>query len=66
MKKVKNYKEYIEKLGDAFGDIDKMPDNITIQAFIDRNDLYDDWQVVLSDVEQDIRILIVRIRRHCA
>lgn len=59
MKKVKNYKEYIKKLRDAFGDIDKMPDNITIQAFIDRNDLYDDWQIVLSDVEKDIRTKIL-------
>lgn len=59
MKKIKNYKEYIEKLRGEFGDIDKMPDNKTIQAFIDRNDLYDDWQIVLSDVEQDIRTKIL-------
>lgn len=59
MKKIKNYKVYLKKLKDTFGDIENLPDNKAIQAFIDRNNLYDDWQIVLADVEQDIRTTIL-------
>lgn len=48
MKKIKNYKVYLKKLKDTFGDIENLPDNKAIQAFIDRNNLYDDWQIVLE------------------
>ena len=37
-----------------------MPDQRDIQLFIDSNSLYDDWRILISDVSQDIRTLILK------
>lgn len=58
-KKVKNYKEYVKNLKDAFGDYAVMPAIRDIKAFIERYDLYNDWRIESSDVQKDIRTLII-------
>lgn len=60
MKKVKSYTEYIKLLKINFGGCEKMPEKKDIQTFIDSNSLYDDWSILVSDVTQDIRTLILK------
>lgn len=59
MKTVKSYTEYTKLLKAAFDGCEKMPEQRDIQHFIDSNSLYDDWRILVSDVSQDIRTLIL-------
>lgn len=60
MKTVKSYTEYTKLLKAAFDGCEKMPEQRDIQLFIDSNSLYDDWKILVSDVSQDIRTLILK------
>ena len=60
MKKVKSYTEYTKLLKDNFGVYEKMPEKKDIQSFIDSNSLYEDWNILASDVTQDIRTFILK------
>ena len=60
MKTVKNYAEYTKLLTAAFGESERMPEKRDIQYFIDSNSLYEDWRILVSDVSQDIRTLILK------
>ena len=59
MRTVKSYTEYTKLLKAAFDGCEKMPEQRDIQHFIDSNSLYDDWRILVSDVSQDIRTLIL-------
>jgi len=60
VKTVKSYTEYTKLLKITFGECEKMPEKKDVQSFIDSNSLYDDWSIVVSDVTQDIRTLILK------
>ena len=60
MKTVKSYTEYTKLLKATFGGCEKMPEQRDIQLFIDSNSLYDDWRILISDVSQDIRALVLK------
>ena len=60
MKTVKSYTEYTKLLKAAFDGCEKMPEQRDIQLFIDSNSLYDDWKILVADVCQDIRTLILK------
>ncbi len=60
MKTVKSYIEYAKLLKATFAGCEKMPEQGDIQLFIDSNSLYDDWRILVSDVSQDIRTLILK------
>ena len=60
MKTVKSYTEYTKLLKAAFDGCERMPEQRDIQLFIDSNSLYDDWRILISDVSQDIRTLILK------
>jgi len=60
VKTVKSYTEYTKLLKAAFDGCEKMPEQRDIQLFIDSNSLYDDWKILVSDVSQDIRTLILK------
>lgn len=58
-KKVESYEEYLNKLKETFKDFDKMPLEPDIQSFISCYDLYDDWEIDSSDIQQDLRDIIL-------
>ncbi len=60
MKTVKSYTEYTKLLKITFGECEKMPEKKNIQSFIDSNSLYEDWSILVPDVTQDIRTLILK------
>lgn len=57
--RVKNYDEYIRRLKQAFADMERMPSNVEIEAFISKYKLDLDWKIDVSDVRQDIITEIV-------
>ena len=59
MRTVKSYTEYTKLLRVSFDGCENMPEQRDIQHFIDSKSLYDDWKILVSDVSQDIRTLIL-------
>ena len=59
IKKVNNFKEYLEKLKKRFMFQETMPDSKDILDFIRFNNLSWDWSITLSDVKQDINTYIL-------
>lgn len=56
---VKNYTEYTNLLKATFDWCERMPAQRDIQHFIDSYSLYEDWRIIVSDVAQDIRAIIL-------
>lgn len=57
--KIYTYAEYLDKLEENFADLDVMPTNNQIEQFIGKYHLYEDWNIVVEDVEKDLQSIIL-------
>ena len=59
-KKINNYIEYQKRLKEFFGGIKEMPSSEEVQSFIDKYNLFIDWQIIILDVKKDISSLMLK------
>ena len=59
MSSVKSYNEYLEKLRGEFCGLTEMPSNDVLESFICDYNLYEDWDIVSSEVRSDIHTKIL-------
>lgn len=59
-KKINNYKEYKKRLKEFFQGINELPSSEEVQSFIDKYNLFIDWQIIIPDVEKDISFLMLK------
>ena len=51
---IKNYSEYLKTLQETYNGIEEIPSDEELQGFISDNNLFDDWNIVVSDVKLDV------------
>lgn len=59
-KKINNYIEYQKRLKEFFSGIKEMPSSEEVQSFIDKYNLFIDWQIIILDVKKDISSLMLK------
>lgn len=59
-KKINNYTEYKKRLEEFFHGIDEIPSDEKILSFIDKYDLYIDWEILICEVKKDISTLLLK------
>ena len=59
-KKINNYIEYQKRLKEFFSGIKEMPSSEEVQSFIDKYNLFIDWQIIIPDVKKDISSLMLK------
>ena len=59
-KKINNYIEYQKRLKEFFSGIMEMPSSEEVQSFIDKYNLFIDWQIIILDVKKDISSLMLK------
>mgnify|MGYP001659615289 CR=1 FL=1 len=59
-KKINNYIEYQNRLKEFFSGIKEMPSSEEVQSFIDKYNLFIDWQIIILDVKKDISSLMLK------
>lgn len=59
-KKINNYIEYQKRLKEFFSGIKEMPSSEEVQSFIDKYNLFIDWQIIIHDVKKDISSLMLK------
>lgn len=58
--KINNYIEYQKRLKEFFSGIKEMPSSEEVQSFIDKYNLFIDWQIIILDVKKDISSLMLK------
>ena len=59
-KKINNYIEYQKRLKEFYSGIKEMPSSEEVQSFIDKYNLFIDWQIIILDVKKDISSLMLK------
>ena len=52
--------EYQKRLKEFFSGIKEMPSSEEVQSFIDKYNLFIDWQIIILDVKKDISSLMLK------
>ncbi len=58
--KINNYIEYQKRLKEFFSGIKEMPSSEEVQSFIDKYNLFIDWQIIILDIKKDISSLMLK------